>query len=170
MAWRLWAVLAFACAVSSCKEPSPDERFVRQKMPVAIEAGKPITIEVSPGGSYANLVGLRCSREIWKALSQDPKKIVVRLKSPDNKKLDDKRIEISGVSPRPDGSLWGIESFHYLFQISGKRNAKAKVEIIFPTAPPGITRAEIIVENTPIDTKPFGFLRDLAALAEALFD
>ncbi len=52
--------------------------------------------------------------------------------------------------------MWGIESFHYLFQIYGERHANAALEVTFRNAPPGTTRVDIIVEKTPIDTKPFG--------------
>lgn len=159
MAWRLLAILAITCPVPSCKETEGDERYIHQRIPIVIEAGKPITIEISPSGNGHNVVGLRCSLETWKALSHDPKKIVVRLK--DEKKPDEKRIEIKSVSLESGGSLWGIKSFNYLFQIYGNRYRKAVVEITFPNGPPGASKAEIIVEKTPIDTKPFGFLGGL---------
>jgi hypothetical protein len=145
--WQLAAVFVLACIVSSCASQPPGERFVRQKIPVEIQSGKPVTIEIrSLSGNGENHVGIRCSPEVWNTLTNSTKSLTVRLISSNKKGTN-----IGGISPG-SGRRWPIESFHYLFYISGEYHAKASVEITFPNAPAGVTRAEIIVCKTPADT------------------
>jgi hypothetical protein len=149
------ASFSACCIFGSCSRMASDQpadvRYAaRQIIPITIEAGKPIAIDIeSLSGNTANSVGIRCSDEIWCVLAKETDKIAVHLKSSNRN-----GTEIGGVSP--DGSNpWHIESFHYLFHIYGMRGAKATVEVTFPNAPPGTTRAQVIVCKTPIDTKPF---------------
>jgi hypothetical protein len=131
---------------------SPEEFAVRRKEPVEIQNGKPLTVEIrSLSGNGWNDVGLRCSPEIWNALTNGTRAFSVRLKS-----STEPDTEIGGV-----GLGFGFAHFlgilpdtHYLFHITGKRGGKASVEITFPNTPPGVARAEILVGKTPIDTKP----------------
>jgi hypothetical protein len=129
---------------------SPEQQFVRQKIPVEIERGKPLTIQIcSLSGNGANDVAIRCPPDVWNAVTNAEKVIHVRLRSSSKP-----GTEIGGVDP---GGAWGfipyVSNAHYLFYIGGTHRAKASVEIVFPNAPPGTTRAEILVGKTPIDTK-----------------
>jgi hypothetical protein len=147
MASRIAAVSIAAMMCSSCGPMTPDEHFVRQKIPIEIQSGNPATIGIrSLSGNGWNEVGLRCSPEVWDALTNGSENISVRLKS-SNKH----GTEIYGVSPGHE-NLWHLESFHYLFLIGGEYRAKAVVEISFKNAPPRVTHAEILVIKTPADT------------------
>lgn len=133
--------------LASCGPQPPDVQFVRQKIPIQIQKGKPVTVAIhSLSGNGDNHIGLRCSPDVWNALVKGADSISVRLKSSDKAKTS-----IGGISPG-SGRLWPLESFHYLFFIGGEHRAKALVEITFSNAPPGTTKAEIIVCKTPADT------------------
>lgn len=136
-----------ACiSLSSASQP-PDVQFVREKIPVQIQRGKPLTIEIDPlSGNGANHVGIRSPPGVWNALTNGTNMISVQLKSSNKPNTN-----IGEISPG-GGRLWSIESFHYLFYIGGEYHAKASVEITFSNAPEGITSAEIIVCKTPADT------------------
>jgi hypothetical protein len=155
IAQQLMGAFIIASGLSSCERQPPEVQYVRQKIPIEIQSGKPVTIEIILSGYGENQVGIRCSPEIWNVLAKEPKAIEVKLKSSDKP-----NTKIGGISPG-SGKRWPIESFHYLFYIYGEYNAKASVEITFPNAPPGKTRAEIIVDKTPIDTKPGGSMPNL---------
>lgn len=129
----------------------PDVQFVRQKIPVEIQSGKPLTIEIlSLSGNGVNDVGIRCSPEVWSALTNGTKTIDVQLKS-SNKP----NTIIGGVNLGSSGTafLGYIPNVHYLFSIIGEHRAKVTLEITFPNAPEETTGAEIMVGKTPIDTK-----------------
>jgi hypothetical protein len=131
---------------------TPEAQYIRQSIPVEIESGKPITIQIqSLSGNGANDIGIRCSPEVWKVLGKNVEAVTVRLKSSDTP-----NTEIGGIGPRRGGGafLGYIPNVNYLFYISGEHGAKASVEITFPDAPPGKSNADIIVGKTPIDTKP----------------
>ena len=150
MAWQLATVFGLMCIVSSCASQPPGEGYVRQKIPIEIQSGKPVTIEISSlSGNGENDVGIRCSPEVWNALTNGTETITVRLKS-SNKK----GTEIYGVYPSrgPSGFLYLIKDVHHLFTIRGQYRATALAEITFPNTPAGITHAEIIVCKTPSDT------------------
>ncbi len=129
--------------------------WVRQKIPIAIQHGEAVTIEVqSLSGNGANAIYLQCPPDIWNALTRGKNAVEVKLNSSDKP-----NTEIGGIDPGRDATgLYGVPNAHYLFYIAGERNAKAKVGITFLNAAPGITHAEIIVCKTPIDTKPLGDL------------
>jgi hypothetical protein len=127
-------------------------QFVRQKMPIDIQSGKPFTIEISSlSGNGVNDIGIQCTPEVWNTLTNSGKNVEVRLKSSNKPKT-----QIGGIDTASSGTafLGYITNVHYLFYISGEYHAKASVEITFPNAPPGTTHAEIIVCKTPIDTEP----------------
>ncbi len=144
-ALQLVAACVSVCALPSCTM-TPDEHYVRQIIPIKIQSGRPVTVEIILSGNGANHVGVRCSPQVWSELAKDPKKITVQLRS-----STDEHAEIGGIAPG-SGKQWPIEAFYYLFYISGDYHAKASVEITFPNAPPGTTPAEIIVCKTPPDT------------------
>jgi len=129
---------------------SPEQYAVRQKIPVQIEANKPVTVEISSlSGNGVNEVGIQCSPEIWNSLTNETKNISVRLVSSSKP-----GTQIGGVAL---GSGFGfflgyVTNAHYLFYIGGKYHAKASVEIVFSNAPPGVTRADILIGKTPADT------------------
>ena len=139
------------CTLSSCGQQSPDERFVREKIPIEIQKGKVVAFDIQTlSGAGVNDVGVRCSPDVWKVLTNDIRHITVRLKSSDKKST-----VIGGINPEGGGTafLGYLPDVHYLFYISGERQAKAAVEIDFPNAPTKIVRAEIIVCKTPADTE-----------------
>jgi hypothetical protein len=145
-AWQLAVVIALVSVFTSCASMTPDEQYVRQKIPIVIESGKPVVVELSLSGTGENQVGIRCSPQVWNTLTNGTEQITVKLKSSSKE-----GTKIGGISPG-SGKRWPIESFHYLFYIYGGYHAKASVEITFPNAPPGVTHAEIIVDKTPSDT------------------
>ena len=152
MAWQLVVVSVLACIISSCASQTPGERLVRQKTPIEIQSGKTTTVEIHAlSGNGPNDVGIRCSPEVWNALTNGTKNITVQLKS-SNKN----GTKIYGVHPggTAAGFLYLIPDVHYLFEIGGVYHAKASVEITFPNVPAEATRAEIIVCKTPADTGP----------------
>jgi len=151
MIWQLVTLAVLSCMVSSCVSQSPGERFVRQKIPIKIESGKSVTVKIILSGNGPNDVGIRCSPEVWNALTNGTKTITAQLKS-----SNIKGAEIYGTHPGGSaaGFLYLISDVHYLFEIYGAYHAKASVEITFPNTPTELTRAEIIVCKTPADTGP----------------
>ena len=150
IAWQLLAASIIAYAFSSCGPMSPEQQYVSQKISVEIQRGKPLTIEIdSLSGNGVNDVGIRCSSEVWNALTKGTKAIEVHLK-PSNKPS----TKIGGINPGSGGTafLGYIPNVHYLFYISGEYHGNASVDITFPNAPEGATSAEIIVCKTPADT------------------
>jgi hypothetical protein len=151
IAWQLVFLLTVGVHLS-CSTYTPDEQFIREKIPIKIQGGKPITFEIhSLSGNGENCVGIRCSPQEWYALTNVAKAVTVRLKSSSKK-----NTQIGNISPGSEvnGFLYLIKNTHYLFAISGEHRAKATVEIIFPYMQAEFTNAEIIVCKTPIDTKP----------------
>ncbi len=149
-AWQLAAVSVLVCICSSCAPQPPDVQYVRQRIPIEIQRGKPVIIEIhSLSGNGVNDVGIRCTPEIWNALTNGTNTISVRLKS-SNKP----HTKIGGVDPGSSGTAFFgyIPNVHYLFYIVGEYRAKASVEITFQNVPAGVTWAEIIVGKTPADT------------------
>lgn len=148
-AWLLTAVSVLVCICSSCASQPPDVQFVRQRIPVEIQSGKPVTIEIrSLSGNGVNDVGIRCSPEVWNALTNGTKAIEVQLKSSNKPNTEIGRVDPGGGS----AFLGYITNAHYLFYVSGRYRAKASVEITFANAPAKPIRAEILVGKTPADT------------------
>jgi hypothetical protein len=147
IAWKTIAVSAMVCLFSWCSAASPDTQYVRQRIPIEIQSGKSVVVKIhSLSGNGWNEVGIRCSPDVWKMLLEGKDKLAVRVVS-SNKN----GTKIINVSP-DDHKLWPVESFHYLFSIGGEYRADAAVEITFPSAPGGVTKAEMIVLKTPSDT------------------
>ena len=120
---------------------------MKQEIPIEIDAGKTVRIVIpwlSDNGW--NDVGIQCSPEVWEKIARDANNIAVRLVS-----AGDSDTKIINVAPGGN-NLWGIESYHYLFAIGGKYGTGAIVEIVFPSAPVGVTNAKIFVLQTPADT------------------
>jgi len=147
---RFVAIALAICAVTSCTM-TPDEQYVRQEIPVEIEAGKPVTVKIaSLSGNAENQVGIRCSPAEWKALSAGSNSISVRLVSSSSKSSSYETRVYMFSSGGP--MMWPVDSAIYLFSIGGESGTSAFVEITFPSAPAGPTSAKIIVLNTPADT------------------
>ncbi|SRR6266511_1194285 len=145
-ALRLAALWLLICVLSSCITRKPgDPWFIVQKVPIEIQRDKPINIQLFTRGEV-NDVGLRCSPEVWNALTNGTKSITVRLISSTKT-----ATKIGGVDPGSSGrrGFGYIPSTHYLFYIGGKYHGRASVEITFPNAPTGVTRAEVIVAREP---------------------
>jgi hypothetical protein len=122
-------------------------QYVREKIPIEIHSKEPVIINIrSLSGNGRNEVGLRCSPEAWETLMKQRSAIAVRLVS-SNKEA----TKISNIAPG-DHKLWPVESFYYLFSISGEYRATASIEITFPSPLEGAERAEIVVLKTPSDT------------------
>jgi hypothetical protein len=150
---KLFAALLLISVVSSCRPMSLEEQFVRQKIPVEIQNGKTVRVEIhSLSGNGNNDVGIRCSPELWNFITNSTKELAVQLK--DSSKPD---TSIDAVNLGGGGDFLGyLTNVHYLFRIGGPRHAQATVEITFPNGPDKPTPAEIIVGKTVIDTKPLG--------------
>jgi hypothetical protein len=139
------------CLSSGCG-PRSAQDYVCQKIPIEIRRGEPITIEISfLSGSGANDIGIRCSPDVWSALTNGAGSgVTVRLKSSSKKST-----EVRAVDP---GGGWGlcylIPNGHYLFEIAGDYHAKASVEITFSNAPPGAPPVEIFVCRSVADGGP----------------
>jgi hypothetical protein len=139
-------MIAAMYALSACRM-TPDEQYVREKIPIEIQQGVPEIIKLGAlSGNGRNGVGIRCSPDIWKALSAGPGNFSVRLVSSDKD-----GTSISNVLPGGH-KLWPVDAFYYLFSIGGHYRATAVVEMVFGNAPKGATKAEIIVLKTPADT------------------
>jgi hypothetical protein len=129
---------------------SLEQQFVRQKIPIEIQQGKPIIIEIhSLSGNGVNDVGIRCSAELWKAIIPGARDMKVRLKSSSKP-----GVEVGGISLGGGATAFldYIPDFHNLFYVAGPSRSKAQVEITFMCAPAGISKAEILIGQTPADT------------------
>ena len=151
MILQLVTLAVLLCIVISCVSQTSGERYVCQKIPIKIESGKSVTLEIILSGNGPNDVGIRCSSEVWHALTNGKKTITARLKS-----SNIKVAEIYGIYPSGSaaGFLYLIPNVHYLFEIYGAYHAKVSVEITFPNTPKESTHEEIIVCKTPADTGP----------------
>ena len=132
-------------------ELTPDEQYVRQNIPIEIHGNHPVVIEIdSLSGNGVNDVGLRCPVELWQSLTQGTDPVSVRLIT-----CSDPSAKIGGVDPGSVGTsfLGYLKDTHYLFYIVGRSGAKASISITFHNPPVSVTPAEIIVCQTPIDTK-----------------
>jgi hypothetical protein len=143
IAWTVAPLLGLACIFASCASQPSGERFVLQKIPIEIQSGKGIEVQMRTTGG--NEVGIRCSPEAWNTLTNSAQSVTARLIS-SNKK----GTFIYDIRPGA-GKMWPIESFHYLFQIYGEYRAKALVEITFGNVAPGVTHVELIVCKHPAD-------------------
>jgi hypothetical protein len=143
-----FAIIVLVCAFSACRM-TPEEQFVRQSIPVQIQNGRTLTFEIkSLSGNGSNDVGIRCSPEVWKMLTNSTKEISVRLKA--SSKPD---TRFDWVKPDQGGAFFGhLTNVHYIFMIGGRHRCKATMEITFPNGPEKATRAEIIIGQTPADT------------------
>jgi hypothetical protein len=143
------ATFAIFFALPSCRPMTPDEQFIRQKIPVQVQNGRTVTIDIdSLSGNGGNDVGIRCPPELWNLLTNSTKSITARLR--DSSRPD---TSIDGVNPDHGGAFFGyLTNVHYLFVIGGRHHSKATVEISFPNGPEKETPAEIIVGKTPADT------------------
>src|SRR5947209_8195022 len=74
-------VFAIICGFAACHRMSPEEQFVRQKIPVEIQNGRTVTVEIpSLSGNGNNDVGIRCSPQLWNLLTNSTKELAVQLK------------------------------------------------------------------------------------------
>jgi hypothetical protein len=143
---RFLTTIAAMCALFACRM-TQDEQYIRETIPIEIQLGVPVIIKLgSLSGNGWNEVGIRCSPEIWEAISAGPGNFSVRLISSDKD-----GTSISNALPGGHG-LWPVDAFYYLFSIGGHYHATSVVEMVFRNAPAGTTKAEIIVLKTPADT------------------
>jgi hypothetical protein len=73
-------VVAIPCFFVACLyggrsdfEPLNQDLFIRQKIPIEIQKGKPVIVQIrtrSPGGEPA--IGMRCSPDLWHSLTNGP--------------------------------------------------------------------------------------------------
>src|SRR5450432_2414238 len=125
MAWQFMVVFVLMCIFSSCAPQPAGEQFVHQKIPIEIQSGKTVTIEIHHlSGNGWNDVGIRCSPEVWNSLTNGTKSVTVQLKSSNKNKT-----EIGGVSPGSGDPyfLGYVPNVHYLFLIGGEYHANAMV-------------------------------------------
>jgi hypothetical protein len=57
------ACIGFIAACQHQPAQPPGEAYIHQEIPIEIEVGKSITVEIRLSGSAANDVGIRCSPE-----------------------------------------------------------------------------------------------------------
>lgn len=146
---EILAMSAIFFALTSCGRITPDEQFIRQKIPVQIQNGRTLTIEItSLSGNGWNDIGIRCSPTFWNVLTNSTTNITARVTN--SSKPD---TSIGEVTPDHGGAFfYCLTNVHYLFGVGGRRHSKATVEITFPNGPANPTPAEIIVGYTPADT------------------
>ena len=149
--WPMSLVILVACSLLSCSKQIAGEEYMREKIPIQIQAGKTVTVSLTLSGNGPNDVGIRCTPELWGALFNDKKPMEVRVRSSDYQ-----GTRIYGVNPggTPAGLLYVIPHVYYLFEITGDINSNATLDIIFPNAPQNAANAEIIVSKTPADCGP----------------
>jgi hypothetical protein len=146
---QLGIVLVAGGVVSSCASRAAGESsFIREAIPIEIQHGKPVTIEIhtrSPGGKSE--VGIRCSPEVWNTLTNGTEAISIELVSSNKKNVQVFKIHSGYDAACP------VKSFYDLCYLYGMNHQfpKATVRIHFPNAPAGITRAEILVCRTSAD-------------------
>ena len=151
LACHLAAALVLACTILSCSRHASNEQYVSQKIPIRLQGANPVTFEIhSLSGNGAQDVGIRCSTEVWGALTNSARRITVRLKSSDRKGTE----IYGGPSYSAPGPLGYMPDVHYLFDIVGQNHAKALVEVTFPNALLETTTAQIIICKTPADGGP----------------
>jgi hypothetical protein len=130
----------------SCASGPPTEAFyVRQRIPIEIENGKPSNVDLrirSPGGRSE--VGIQCSPEVWNALTNGTGGITVQLLS------SNKGVQVITVPPGFQGQC-PVHSLHVLCYLHGN-HVRASLQITFPNTPAGYTRADVIVCKMASDT------------------
>jgi hypothetical protein len=148
--WPFALSVGVLCFCSSCATSPPGESaLVLQRIPIEIQSGKPITVEIrvrSSGGQSE--VGIRCPPEVWKTLTNGNSGIKVRLLSSNTN-----RAKIATI-PIGYDSYNRIKSMHDLFYLNGMYRLfpRVTVEITFPAAPAGTTHAEILVCRMATDS------------------
>jgi hypothetical protein len=149
--WPVSLMVVLACLLLSCSKQIAGEGYVREKIPIQIQAGKTVTVTFTLSGNGPNDVGIKCTPELWGILFDSKKAIEVQLSS--SEKPD---TTIYGVNPggSPAGPLRLVPHAYFLFEIAGQRDTSATVNITFPNAPQSAVSAEIVVGMTPADTGP----------------
>jgi hypothetical protein len=135
--------LGLLFVLASCVSTSTD-RFALKRIPIEIEAGKPIDVQLRLTGD--NEVALECSPELWHSLTSGDRSVTARLVSSSRS-----NSKVGEFHPGKEYIVWGIPDWHYLFRVAGEYHARVKVEITFPNAPAGITKAYIILGKIPSD-------------------
>ena len=92
-------------------------------------------------------MGIRCSPEVWDSLTNSTHDITIQLIS-----SRWNHVEIAKATPG-NVPLSPVKSYHDLFFVLGNYQlfTRVTVQISFPTAPAGVTHAEILVCSTPSD-------------------
>ena len=96
---EILALSAIFLAVTCCGRMTPDQQFIRQKIPVQIQNGRTLTIEItSLSENGCNDVGIRCSPTFWKVLTNSTTNITARVTN--SSKPD---TSIGEVTPTTEG-------------------------------------------------------------------
>ena len=132
------AIVACILVGTSCKYNSGTEAWIDQLVPIKVENGKVITIELQ-NVSRDHSVGIRCSPQMWNALIKDPQNITVRLNSPDEHKGKIAEFEPARLGTECDS----VPGARYLFTITG--TGRAVVEVVFKNMPEQVWPVEIIL-------------------------
>jgi hypothetical protein len=124
--------------------------MIRERIPIAVNDSKPITFVVharSPGGVAT--VGIRCSPEAWNSLTGGTGQVKVQLIS-----SRWNGVKIREETPTRHGAPDSDASYYTLFSLLGNYHlfSKVKVQITFPSAPPEVTHAVILVFRMPADS------------------
>src|SRR5215469_8066245 len=126
------AVLAALAVLLSRGKMTPDEQFVRDKIPLEIQSGRPIVVRIaSLYNGTGNEVGIRCSPETWRTLMEGKNTFSARLLS----STDKATTRLDASVPPGSHKMWPVESFYNLFYVYGDHGASAVVQIAFPNAP-----------------------------------
>src|SRR5580658_3138827 len=120
MTGRLMAILAAMCFFLSCKQQRSGEQFIRQKIPIEIQEGQPVIVEIHSLSGDPNAIGIRCPIEIWTALTNSAKTITAHIKASSKP-----GTQIGWINNASDGTsfIGYIPNTHYLFYVFGEPGA-----------------------------------------------
>lgn len=69
---QIAVLFAILCGFSACRPTSPEEKFVRQTIPIEIQSRRTVTVAIkSLSGNGRNVIAIRCSPELWSSLKYD---------------------------------------------------------------------------------------------------
>ena len=138
-------VVAFGLFSTSCGRQHEDEYLVHQKIAINIHSNGVIVLKMSKlVGNH--VVGIRCSEDVWKTLTNNQEKIHVKITYADRQSAN-----VFALEPGLKGtSCDHIASCLYLFEISAIGNVV--VELSFPNVTINVP-AEIIICQTPEETE-----------------
>jgi hypothetical protein len=124
--------------------------MVRERIPIEIRDSQPVTFVIhtrSPGRGAA--VAIRCSPEMWNSLTAGTGRVNIQLIS-----SRWNGVKIRKEAPVRYGTTDSNMSYYTLFSITGNYQlfTKLKVQLTFPSSPPAVIHAEILVFRMPTDS------------------